>query len=217
MAANIIVEAEPRAGTGKGAARTARRAGYVPGVVYGGGEDPQPIQISFPALLKQLNAGGFMSSLIRLKVDGKEARVVCRGVQRDVVRDLPIHVDFLRLTERSRVSLDIPVEFVNHDDSPGLRRGGTVTVVRPTVELWVTARNIPEHITVDLSGLDIGDVIKISNVTLPAGAKPVIADRDFVIANIAAPSSLQAEEEEGAEAPEAEAEAEEGEEESSEE
>ena len=183
--------AQERTGTGKGAARQARRAGMVPGVVFGGEKDPLPINISFNALMKRLKAGRFRSTLFNLKVEGHEdVRVICRDVQRDVVKDLPVHVDFMRLRRTTRVALFIPVEFTGHKDCPGLRKGGVVTVVRPEVELTVTAGDIPDHITVDLSGLNIGDVITISDVTLPAGAKPTI-DRDFVIANIAAPSGLR--------------------------
>jgi large subunit ribosomal protein L25 len=115
--------------------------------------------------------------------------VICRGVQRDVVKDMPTHVDLMRLRRTSRVALFIPVEFVNQEKSPGLKRGGVLTVVRPEVELVVTAGDIPDHITVDLSGRAIGDVIHISDVALPEGVKPTI-DRDFVIANVSAPSGL---------------------------
>jgi large subunit ribosomal protein L25 len=184
--------AEARTGTGKGAARQARREGKVPGVVYGGGADPLPIQIPFNALLKRLKDGRFLSTLFNLKVEGQDdVRVICRGVQRDVVKDLPTHVDFMRLRRTSKVNLFIPVEFVNHEDAPGLKRGGVLTVVRPEVELYVTAGDIPDHITADLAGRNIGDVVHISDITLPEGAKPVI-DRDFVIANITAPSGLVA-------------------------
>jgi large subunit ribosomal protein L25 len=125
-------------------------------------------------------------------VDGSDTRVICRGVQRDVVKDLPIHVDFLRLSERSRINLFIPVEFLDRDQCKGIRRGGVLQVVRPEVELMVTAGDIPEKITVSLSGLDINDTIHISDVALPEGARPTITDRDFVIANITAPSGLKA-------------------------
>ncbi|MCL5779139.1 50S ribosomal protein L25/general stress protein Ctc [Limibaculum sp. FT325] len=194
MAQTIDLEATARAGSGKGAARSARRDGMVPGVIYGGGEDPVTINIKHNVLLKRLKAGKFLSTLIKLDVDGKVHTVICRAVQRDVVRDLPIHVDFLRLSERSRISLYIPVEFINHDKAPGIRRGGVLTVVRPEVELKVSAANIPDHLTVDLSGLNVGDVVKISNVALPEGTSPTITDRDFVIANISAPSALVSEE-----------------------
>ncbi|MDG4647310.1 50S ribosomal protein L25/general stress protein Ctc [Roseibacterium sp. SDUM158017] len=182
--------AEARTGTGKGAARQARREGKVPGVVYGGGGDPLPIQIPFNALIKRLRDGRFLSTLFNLKVEGQDdVRVICRGVQRDVVKDLPTHVDLMRLRRTSKVNLFIPVEFVNHEASPGLKRGGVLTVVRAEVELFVTAGDIPEKIVADLSGLNIGDVVHISDVPLPEGTKPTI-DRDFVIANITAPSGL---------------------------
>jgi len=200
--ATPVIEATSREGVGKGAARTARREGLVPGVVYGDGQAPVAINIKHNTLLKALKAGKFLSTLINLKIDGKDNRVICRAVQRDVVRDLPIHADFLRLSEKSRIALYIPVEFINRADSPGLKKGGVLTIVRPEVELYVQANAIPDHITVDLAGLDIGDVIKIHSVELPEGVRPTITDRDFVVANISAPSALAAEEsEEGAAAP----------------
>lgn len=190
--------AEVRTGTGKGAARQARREGYVPGIVYGGGQEPLPININYYALLKKLKAGRFLSTLFNLKVDGHEdVRVICRGVQRDVVKDLPTHLDLMRLRRNSRINLFIHVDFINQETAPGIKRGGTLTVVRPEVELEVTAGEIPDHITVDLAGKDIGDVIHINDVVLPAGAKPTIA-RNFVIANISAPSGLRSEEGEAA-------------------
>ena len=183
--------AEARAGTGKGAARQARRDGKVPGIVYGDGKEPSPIQIEFNSLLTKLRAGRFMSTLWNLKVEGQDdVRVVCRSVQRDVVKDLPTHIDFMRLHRNTRVNLFIHVDFENHEKAPGLKRGGTLVVVRPEVELVVTASDIPDHITVDLTGREIGDSIHIDDVVLPAGVKPTI-DRNFVIANIAAPSGLR--------------------------
>jgi large subunit ribosomal protein L25 len=200
------LHAEVRTGTGKGAARQTRMAGNVPGVVYGGGLDPLPISLPFNVLLKRLKAGRFLSTLFNLKVEGHDdVRVICRAVERDVVKDLPTHVDFMRLKRTSKINLFIPVEFVGEDEAPGIKRGGVLTVVRPEVELVVTAGDIPEKITVNLAGLKIGDTITISSVTLPEGAVPTI-DRDFVIANISAPSGLRASEdaEEAEEAAEAE-------------
>jgi large subunit ribosomal protein L25 len=183
--------AEARTGTGKGAARQARREQLVPGIVYGGGVDPQPINIKYNYLLTKLRKGRFLSTLFNLKVEGQEdVRVICRGVQRDVVKDLPTHVDLMRLRRTSRINLFIHVNFENQDKAPGLKRGGTLTVVRQEVELEVTAGDIPDHITVDLTGKNIGDVIHIDDVVLPEGVKPTIA-RNFVIANIAAPSGLR--------------------------
>ncbi|MDO5370969.1 50S ribosomal protein L25/general stress protein Ctc [Paracoccus sp. (in: a-proteobacteria)] len=199
--------AEARAGTGKGAARQARRNGKVPGIVYGDGKEPTPIQMDFNPLLTKLRAGRFMSTLWNLKVEGQDdTRVICRGVQRDVVKDLPTHIDFMRVHRNTRVNLFVNVEFINHEDSPGLKRGGTLVVVRPEVELVVTAADIPDQITVDLSGMKIGDVIHINDVTLPGGVKPTI-DRNFVIANITAPSGLRSDDAEEGEAEEAPAEA----------
>lgn len=185
--------AEARAGTGKGAARQARREGKVPGIVYGDGKDPQPIQLDFNPLLTKLRAGRFMSTLWNLQVEGQpDVRVICRGVQRDVVKDMPTHIDFMRLHQNTRVNLFIHVNFENHEEAPGLKRGGTLVVVRQEVELMVTASDIPDHLTVDLTGHEIGDSIHIGDIKLPKGVKPTI-DRNFVIANIAAPSGLRSE------------------------
>ena len=186
------LEAIERTGTGKGAARQARRDGMVPGVAYGGGIDPLPIQIPRNELLKRLKAGRFMSTLFNLKVEGHEdVRVICRDVQRHVVKDLPTHLDLMRLRRSSQINLFIPIDFVNEDIAPDIKQGGVLTIVRPEIELIVTAGDIPEKIEIDLSALNIGDVITISSVSLPEGAKPTI-DRDFVIANISAPSGLAA-------------------------
>ena len=210
------LELTPRAGTGKGAARQARRDGLVPGVVYGGGEEPQAITIPFNILFKKLKDGGFMSTLFNLKVEGSDdVRAVCRGVQRHVVKDLPTHIDFLRLKRDSRINMNIPVHFLNEETSAGLKKGGTLTIVRAEVELMVTAGNIPDYIEADLENLEIGETINISDITLPEDTRPVIADRDFVIANIAAPGGAANDEDEDVaegetpegEAPEADSEA----------
>ncbi|MGJ8583747.1 MAG: 50S ribosomal protein L25/general stress protein Ctc [Marinosulfonomonas sp.] len=190
------LHATVRTGTGKGAARQARRNGDVPGIVYGGGEDPLPINIPYNALLKRLKAGRFLSTLFNIKVEGHDdVRVICRDVQRDVVKDLPTHLDLMRLKRTTQIALFIPVEFINEETAPGIKKGGVLTVVRPEVELTVTAGDIPESIQIDLGEMDIGDIAHISDVTLPAGAKPTI-DRDFVIANISAPSALRSSDDE---------------------
>ena len=190
--------AEVRTGSGKGAARQSRRAGKVPGVVYGGGAEPLNLDFDFNYLLKKLKQGRFLSQLWNLKVEGQDdVRVIARAVQRDVVKDLPTHVDLMRLRRTSRINLFVHVEFVNHAAAPGLKRGGTLVVVRPDVELNVLAGDIPEKITVDLTGRNIGDVIHINDIALPEGVKPTI-HRNFVIANVAAPSGLRsADNEEG--------------------
>ena len=161
-------------------------------MLIGSGSTPPP----YNKLLKKLKAGRFLSTLFNLKVEGQDdVRVICRGVQRDVVKDLPTHVDLMRLRRTSKVKLFIPVEFEGEADSDGLRKGGVLTVVRPEIELLVTAGEIPESIKVSVAGLDINDTVTISGVTLPEGTKPTI-DRDFVIANISAPSGLKSEDEE---------------------
>ncbi|CAM4303507.1 50S ribosomal protein L25/general stress protein Ctc [Palleronia rufa] len=185
-----------RTGTGKGAARQARRENLVPGIVYGGGSDPLPINLPYNELIKNLKAGRFLSTLFNLKVEGQEdVRVICRNVQRDVVKDLPTHVDFMRLRRTSRVSLFIPVEVTGEDDCPGLTAGGVLTMVRNEVELRCTAGEIPESVTISIAGKEIGDSIHISEVDLPKGTRPTI-DRDFVIANIQAPSGLASQKDE---------------------
>ena len=186
------LNATARSGTGKGAARKARREGLVPVVIYGGGQDPQAINVKYNVLFKMVKAGRFLSTLFNLKIEGQEdVRVICRNVQRHIVKDLPTHLDLMRLRRSSRVNLFIPVEFINEEDSPGLKRGGVLTVVRTEVELKVTASDIPEKLIANLDGLDIGDGITISNIEMPAGSRPMITDRDFVIANISAPSALK--------------------------
>ena len=163
---------------------------------------PLPINIPYNVLFKKLKDGRFLSTLYNMKVEGHDdVRVICRNVQRDVVKDLPTHVDFMRLKRTTKINLFIPVEVEGEEDCPGIRHGGLLTMIRPEVELVVTAGDIPDHITISLAGLEIGDTITISDVELPAGAKPTI-DRDFVIANISAPSALASasdDEEEGEE------------------
>jgi large subunit ribosomal protein L25 len=183
-------EATLRTDTGKGAARQARRDGLVPGVVYGGGEDPIAINVPFNVLFKKLKAGRFLSTLFNLKVEGQEdVRVICRNVQRHVVKDLPTHLDFMRLKRTTKINLFIGVEFINEEECPAIKQGGILVPVRNEVELLVTAGDIPEILTVDLTGLEIGDTITISSITLPSGSKATI-DRDFVIANLQAPAAL---------------------------
>ncbi|MEH6647852.1 50S ribosomal protein L25/general stress protein Ctc [Sulfitobacter sp.] len=184
------LEVQERTGTGKGAARQARRDGLVPGIVFGGDVDPLPIQMDFNKLLTMLRKGRFKATLFNLKVEGHDdVRVICRDVQRHVVKDLPTHVDFMRLKRTTKINLFINVEVSGEEECPGLKKGGTLNLVRSEVELLVTAADIPESIVVDISELEIGDNATIANVKLPAGCKPVI-DRDFVIAQVSAPSGL---------------------------
>lgn len=184
------LEAQERTGTGKGAARQARRDGMVPGIVFGGDVDPLPINLDFNKLLTMLRKGRFKSTLFNMKVEGHDdVRVICRDVQRHVVKDLPTHVDFMRLKRTTKINLFINVEVSGEEEAPGTKAGGVLTLVRPEVELVVTAADIPESITVDVSGLEIGDNATIADVKLPEGATPTI-DRDFVIAQMSAPSGL---------------------------
>ncbi len=202
------LHAQARMGTGKGAARAVRRAHLVPGIVFGGDTDPLPIQMPYNALIKKLKAGRFKSTLFNLKIDGHEdVRVICREVQRDIVRDLPTHVDFMRLRRTTKINLFIQIEFQGEEECKALRKGGVLAIVRPEIELVVTAGDIPEKIVVDLTKMEnIGDTMTISMVDLPAGAKPTI-DRDFVICNISAPSALRSQEDEDEEDGEASVEA----------
>ncbi|MEM6727720.1 MAG: 50S ribosomal protein L25/general stress protein Ctc [Pseudomonadota bacterium] len=195
------LHATVRTGTGMGAARQARRDGLVPGIVFGGDTDPLPINLPFNVLFKKLKDGRFKATLFNMKVDGHDdVRVICRDVQRDVVKDLPTHVDFMRLRRTTKIALFIPVEFEGEDASPGIKRGGVLTVVRPEVELVVTAGDIPEKVVADVSAMDIGDTLTISAITLPDGANPTI-DRDFVIANIQPPSGLASQSDDEDDAP----------------
>ena len=184
------LEVQARTGTGKGAARQARRDGMVPGIVFGGDVDPLPIQMNFNKLLTMLRKGRFKATLFNMKVEGHDdVRVICRDVQRHVVKDLPTHVDFMRLKRTTKINLFINVEITGEEECVGLKKGGTLNVLRPEIELVVTAADIPESIVVDITDLEVGDNITISSVKLPEGSKPVI-DRDFVIAQVSAPSAL---------------------------
>ncbi|RMF11457.1 MAG: 50S ribosomal protein L25/general stress protein Ctc [Alphaproteobacteria bacterium] len=207
MAREIVtLEAMPREKAGKGSARAARRAGLVPAVIYGGKQRPVLVTLKKNQLIAIINRGGFLSHQYEIRIEGGKAeRVLPRDVQFHPVNEDPLHVDFLRLSKDARVTVEVPVHFVNEKDSPGLKRGGVLNIVRHEIELEVPADSIPEEIRADLSGLDIGDALKISAVTLPEGAHPTITDRDFTIATISAPSGMkaEAEEEEGEEAAEA--------------
>jgi len=195
---------------GKGAARASRREGHVPAVIYGGKQDPVSIAIEWRELNKKLSTGKFLSTLYMVDTGNEKVRVIARDVQFHPVTDAPMHVDFLRLLEGDVISVEVPVNFVNEEECPGLTRGGTLNVVRHAIELNVPVDAIPDHLDLDLTGLEIGDGLHISSVKLPDGVTPTITDRDFTIATIAAPSALLSAEAEEGEAEEA-AEGEEGE------
>ncbi|MGE4220018.1 MAG: 50S ribosomal protein L25/general stress protein Ctc [Alphaproteobacteria bacterium] len=185
--ADHSMNAETRDRAGKGAARATRRAGRVPAVIYGGNEAPVLVSVDPRDVRKGLETGALLSHVYELNIGGKTQRVLARDVQLHPVTDAPEHVDFLRVTGATRVTVEVPCIFHNEETSPGLKRGGVLNVVRYAIEVTCAADAIPEHFDVDLGGLDIGDSVHISAVALPAGVRPTIA-RDFTIASVAAPS-----------------------------
>ncbi|GAA3085989.1 50S ribosomal protein L25/general stress protein Ctc [Rhizobium viscosum] len=183
------LKAEARERVGKGSARELRRNGFIPAVIYGDKQAPISIAINTNEVTKRIHAGGFMTTVATIDVDGKKYQVLPKDYQLDPVRDFTMHVDFLRVSGNTQVTVEIPVHFVNEEKSPGLKVGGVLNIVRHEVEVHCPANAIPEFFTVDLSGHKIGDSIHISEVTLPKGVTPVIADRDFTIATIIAPAA----------------------------
>ena len=182
------LSAELRSRAGKGAARQTRRDGRVPGVIYGNKQPATLISVEPRELLRQLRKKAFHATLFDIACDGKKERVLPRDVQFDPVSDKPTHVDFMRVGEHTRVYVDVPVVFQNEAQSPGLKRGGVLNIVRHEVELICSVDHIPQQIIIDLAGLDIGDSVHISMVKLPEGVRPAIADRDFTVATIAVPT-----------------------------
>ena len=205
------LKAEAREGVGKGSARLVRRNGKIPAVIYGDKQPPLPIAVDYKELYYKIHGGGFMTTIATIDVDGKKVQVLPKDYQMDPVRDVPLHVDFLRVGKDTIVTVNVPVHFVNEEKSPGIKRGGVLNVVRHEVEFTVPANSIPEFITVDLAGLEIGASVHISHIKLPDGVKPVIQDRDFTVATVAGSSAMKPEPEEGVEV-EAEDEEAEGEE-----
>jgi large subunit ribosomal protein L25 len=213
MSQTVNINAASRDRAGKGAAGAIRREGRVPGVIYGDKKEPQLVSLEYRELMKQVQTGRFLSTLVDIDVDGTKVRAIPRDVQFDPVRDFIIHVDFLRLGKGARIAVQVPVHFVNEDDSKGLKRGGVLNVVRHEVEVMCPADEIPEGFEINLAGLDIGDSIHASSVTLPEHVAFTITDRDFTIATIAAPSGGATEAGEEPEAAEEAGEEEAGEEE----
>ncbi|MCP3730134.1 50S ribosomal protein L25/general stress protein Ctc [Sphingomonas sp. MG17] len=211
MSDTLTLSAETRDRVGKGASRALRREGRVPAVIYGNKQEPLGIHLEERALVKALNTGHFMNSVIMIEgAGGKAIRTLAKDVALDVVTDRPVHIDFLRISEHAKVTVAVPVMFADEDASPGLEKGGVLNIVRHDLDIVCDAAHIPSEITVSLAGLDLGGSVHISAVTLPKGVESAITDRDFTIATIAAPAALKAEEAEAAEA-EAAAEAGEGE------
>jgi large subunit ribosomal protein L25 len=200
MSEQLTLPAETRERAGKGASRAIRRQGRVPAVIYGAKEEPLSIHIEEKALVKILNTGHFMNSVVMIDVGGSATRTLPKDVQFHPVTDRPLHVDFLRISEHAQVTVAVPIRFEGEEESRGLKRGGVINTVRHDLELICDAAEIPDEVVISLAGLDIGDSIHISSVTLPKGVQSAITDRDFTIATIVAPSGLKAEEDEAAEA-----------------
>ncbi len=197
------IAAEKRERAGKGIARALRREGLVPAVIYGGNKDPEGISITIGEMNKLFNTGRFLSTLVDIDVEGKKERAIARDVQLHPVRDDILHADFLRLGKGAKIAVEVAVNFLNEETCPGLKMGGVLNVVRYTVELNCPADNIPERIDLDLAEAEMNDSIHISEIALPEGVEPVISDRDFTIATIAAPAALKSEEAEADEDDEA--------------
>lgn len=195
--------AEPKERAGKGAARAARREGRIPGVIYGAKKSPVMITLDPQEVHREIHGGGFFTTLFDIKVNGGNERVLARDLQQHPVSERPLHVDFLRVSTSTVVVVEVPCNFINDEESPGIKRGGVLNIVRHALELSCRADAIPNEIEIDLTGLDIGDSVHISQIDLPEGVTPTITDRDFTIASVAAPSVIKEEAAEEAEGEEA--------------
>jgi large subunit ribosomal protein L25 len=194
MSDALNLPAESRERAGKGASRALRRDGRTPAVIYGGKEEPTLIHVEQKELVRQLNTGHFMNSIVNIEIGGQTVRTLPKDVAFHPVSDRPTHVDFLRITGDSMVEVQVPVVFINEDASPGLKKGGVLNIVRHELDLICPNAEIPDEIQVDVTGKDLGDAIHISEVTLPKGVTSAITDRDFTIATFAAPSALKSSE-----------------------
>jgi large subunit ribosomal protein L25 len=202
----LKLAADARDRAGKGASRAIRREGRVPAVIYGNKKEPVQVHVEAKALIKMLQTGHFLNSVVEVEIGGKSERTLPRDVQFHPVTDRPIHVDFLRLSKNATVTVAVPVRFTDEEESPGIKRGAVLNIVRHEVELICPADAIPDDLVASLKGLDVGESIHISAFTLPTGAKTVIDDRDFTVATIVAPSALRStEDSEAATAEDAEA------------
>jgi len=187
------LSAEPRARAGKGATRATRRAGRVPGIIYGDNKEPVLISLEPRELSRALASRSFLATLVDVKVDGAVHRTLPRDVQYHPATDAPLHVDFMRVGSHARVTVTVPVVFINPEMSPGIRRGGILNIVRHGIELDCPVDAIPDQLVVELNGLEIGDSIHISRVIVPEGCRPTITERDFTIASVAASSAVREE------------------------
>jgi len=194
MSEQLTLPAEQRERAGKGASRELRRSGRVPAVIYGDKKEPLAVHVEEKLLAKLLSTGHFMNTVVMIDAGGNAHRTLPKDVQFHPVSSRPIHVDFLRIGEHSQVNVNVPVNFTDEEESPGIKRGGVLNVVRHDLELICDASEIPEQINISLKGLDIGDSIHISVIDLPKGSKSAIDDRDFTIATVVAPSAMKSEE-----------------------
>ncbi len=194
MSDQLTLSAEARERAGKGASRALRNSGRIPAVIYGNKEEPSAVHVEEKALMKALHTGHFMNSIVMVEIGGQSVRTLPKDVSFHPVSDRPLHVDFLRISEHAKVTVQVPVNFTNEAASPGIKRGGVLNVVRHELELVCDAATIPDEIEISLAGFDVGDSIHISAVTLPAGSLSAITDRDFTIATIVAPSALKSSE-----------------------
>ena len=183
---SVVLDVSVRENTGTGGAREARRNNLVPGVIYGGGEDSVAVAVKYNEVLKAINSGQFIGSMIELKQGGKAQKVFTKDIQFHPVTDAPMHLDFYRVTAKTIIEVEVSVNFVGEEESPGLKEGGTLNVVRYSIEVKCPAGDIPDNIEVDVSKMEIGDSIHISEIALPTGVKPTISDRDFTIATVIA-------------------------------
>jgi large subunit ribosomal protein L25 len=191
MSDALTLPAETRERAGKGASRALRREGRVPAVIYGGKEEPTMIHVEEKELVKQLMTGHFMNSIVEIELGGKKVKTLPKDVSLHPVTDRPEHVDFFRLAKGGKIEVSVPVVFLNEEDSPGLKKGGVLNVVRHELELVCENDKIPGEIEIDVTGKEVGDSIHISEVTLPEGSESAITDRDFTIATLVAPSALK--------------------------
>ncbi|NRA29323.1 MAG: 50S ribosomal protein L25/general stress protein Ctc [Parvularculaceae bacterium] len=205
MSEATVFDCELRKRAGTGGSRAVRRDGWVPAVLYGGGQDPANIKLRYNQVLKAYQTGNLIDVLSIIKVDGEpDQQVIGRDIQVDPVKDLPMHVDLMRVDEKTRVTVNVPVRFLNEETCPGLKAGGVLNVVRHEVEVIAPATQIPEALEFDLSTFELSDTVNISNTSLPKGVEVTITDRDFTIATIAAPSGLKSQENEASDEGEAE-------------
>ena len=185
------LKAIKRDSTSSGSNNKLRADGLVPAILYGGKDANQNISVEKKEIKNLVYSETFLSKVLELDIDGKKEKVIPRDVSFNVVSEEPIHIDFMRIISGKKIILEIPVKFINHPDSPGLKRGGVLNIVRRKVELKCPAENIPDEIVVDLTGTDIGTSIKISSVKLDENVVPTISDRDFVIATVASPTVIK--------------------------